>query len=286
MTETPALSPEDAARFTPALARELVRLRCRHGEMFVPRHDLYIGRSLGVYGEYAEQEVALFARYIRDGQTIVDVGANIGAHTLAFAGLSPAGQVVAIEPEPAHAAILRENLHLNAIANVRVVEAIAAAADGEARIAPADLSQPANFGLFAPDDKPGDHAVPRRALDSLGLETCDFIKCDVEGMEREVLEGARRTIARLRPVLYVENDRAGKAMALVALLHEMDYRTWWHTPRYFAKDNFNGRTDDVFGGLIAANLLCLHRTRSDAPKGFVEITRARSAWPPIVLNRP
>lgn len=267
---------------TPSVSEPAVlRVACRYGEMFVPGRDLYIGRSLMVYGEYAEGEQRLFRSYLRAGASVVDVGANIGAHTLGFAALSPSSRIVAIEPQQALAELLRRNLALNAVVNVDVVEAVAGAAPGLMHLREPDIAVPSNLGRYSARDTPGGRPVPVITLDALNLMDCGFIKCDVEGMEREVLLGAQATIRRDRPVLYVENDRAEKAVALVALLHDLEYRTWWHMPTYYQPDNFNGRTDDVFEGLCAANLLCLHRSRTDIPKGFVEIRRPQSAWPPI-----
>src|SRR5437879_3259216 len=51
---------------------------CRYGQMLYNRHDIYIGRSLAAYGEFAELEIELLRKILRPGQTAVDAGANIG----------------------------------------------------------------------------------------------------------------------------------------------------------------------------------------------------------------
>ena len=56
---------------------------CRHGRLMYLLNDAYIGRSLDVYGEYSEGEIALFRQLLRPGDVAVDVGANIGALTIA-----------------------------------------------------------------------------------------------------------------------------------------------------------------------------------------------------------
>lgn len=72
---------------------------CRHGKMIYNKNDMYIGRSLDRYGEYSEGEVDLFRQIVHQGDTVLEVGANLGAHTLALALLvGEGGCVHAFEP--------------------------------------------------------------------------------------------------------------------------------------------------------------------------------------------
>ena len=66
----------------------------------------------------------------------------------------------------------------------------------------------------------------------------DLIKIDVEGMEKEVLEGAQSIILQHRPYLFVENDRKEKSKELVAYIREMGYLPYWVTTALFNKDNY------------------------------------------------
>src|SRR5256885_16943119 len=75
--------------------------QCRHGMMLYNINDQFQGRMLDKYGEYSEGEVDSFAQLLKPGMTVVEVGANIGSHTLAFAPLVGShGRVVAFEPHP------------------------------------------------------------------------------------------------------------------------------------------------------------------------------------------
>src|SRR5580704_19607430 len=90
-TETP-LAP--AEPFATALKE------CRYGRMLYLRGDIYIGRSLELYGEYGQSENALFAQLLASDQIAIEVGANIGAHTVHLAKLvGPGGTVLAFEPQ-------------------------------------------------------------------------------------------------------------------------------------------------------------------------------------------
>ena len=63
--------------------------------------------------------------------------------------------------------------------------------------------------------------MPSVTLDLLNLPACRMIKIDTEGMELEVLKGARALIERFRPLLYVENDRPGGSKRLSLFLNEL-----------------------------------------------------------------
>jgi hypothetical protein len=99
-------------------------------------------------------------------------------------------------------------------------------------------------------------AVAVETIDGLDLARLDLIKADVEGMEIAVLRGATQSIARHRPVLYVENDRPAHSKALIGLIFALGYRAWWYTAPLFNPENHAGRADNVFGDTISVNLFC------------------------------
>src|SRR5258706_3868087 len=101
--------------------------------------------------------------------------------------------------------------------------------------------------------------VALTTIDSLELDACHFIKIDVEGMEQAVVRGAQATLARHRPLLYVENDRPEHARALVSQLEALGYRLHWHLPPYFNPGNHARNPVNVFGNIASRNMLCLPR---------------------------
>ena len=82
-------------------------LECRNGTMLVLANDAVIGRSLTTYGEWAEHELAHLRPHVPDGGTVVDVGANVGTHTLAFAKWAGEGRVSLLRPNRSSAGFLR-----------------------------------------------------------------------------------------------------------------------------------------------------------------------------------
>src|SRR5581483_2102206 len=75
-------------------------------------------------------------------------------------------------------------------------------------------------------------------VDSLNLQSLRLLKADVEGMEVEVLKGAKQTIEKFRPILYVECDRADKSPILVDTIRHLKYNIYFHIPYLFNPNNF------------------------------------------------
>src|SRR4051794_40390959 len=93
--------------------------QCRHGPMLYNVNDTHVGRSLAVYGVWCEAEVKIFAHVLREGDLAIEVGANIGAHTVAMAKrVGPRGTVVAFEPQRVVFQTLCANVATNSLPNV------------------------------------------------------------------------------------------------------------------------------------------------------------------------
>ncbi len=227
---------------------------CRHGPMLFNRHDQYVGASLRKYGEFSPGEAAMFRQIVRPGATVIEIGANIGAHTVELSRL--AGAVIAFEPQRLMFQVLCANLALNGCANVMARPVAIGAAAGAAFVPMAAPDQPNNFGGISLFGSTEGERVPVFALDDLGLPHCHVIKLDVEGMEIDALLGATRLVAARRPVIYVENDRQEHADALIRLLLSWRYRLFWHRPPLYSPDNFAGDPENIFGGLVSENMLC------------------------------
>lgn len=253
-------------------------IACRHGRMLANPRDIFIGRSLIAYGEFAELEIALLRRFLRRGCTVVDAGANIGTHTLAFAAMvGRRGLVYAFEPQRRIFETLAANLVLNDVANVRAHHAALSVRAGVLQVPEFDRTQTHNFGGVSVGSAKRGKSVTATSLDALRLAACHLIKIDVEGMEREVLEGARRTIRRCRPLLYVENDRLRHSRALIEHIQALGYRLWAHTPPLFSRKNFLRNRTDIFPNIVCANMLCVPRELDCRIRRLREIRSATNA---------
>jgi FkbM family methyltransferase len=236
----------------------------KHGRFVYPPQDRYVGRSLAVYGEYSDQEVAFLQTLVRPGAVVVEVGANIGAITVPLArAVGPTGRVLAFEPQTAVCQLLTRNLADNDLPWAQAVPAALGQAVGLASIPVPTYTQPGNFGAVSLGKTAGqgEACAPVLSLDSLGLEQLDLLKIDCEGMEVEVLLGARATIARCRPAVYVENDRTERSAELITLLGELGYTLWWHLPPLYNRRNAAGVARNVFPGIVSINMVGLPQGR-------------------------
>lgn len=250
---------------------------CRHGLMLYNFHDCYIGRSLELYGEWSEGEIDLFRQQLKPGMVVVEVGANIGAHTVFLAqAVGPAGRVLAFEPQRIVYQTLCANLALNDITNVDCRHAAAGATAGELFVPRLDYTRENNFGGLSLVGCETGESVPVATLDSFGLARCALLKIDVEGMEKSVLEGARATIARCRPILYVENDRQDRSADLIRTIDSLGYDMHWHCPPIYNPKNFAANPENVFSNTVSRNMLCCPRDGNHHVTGFrpVEIPSA------------
>lgn len=259
--------------------------RCRHGVMAYISHDSYIGRSLDLYGEFSPGEATLFAQFLKPGMTALDVGANMGAHTVLFAQkVGPQGRVIAYEPQRVIHQLLCANVMMNGLMNVQARMAAAGSAPGDLKVPPVNYGQAGNYGSLSLGGYEQGETVPIETIDSLGLPECHFIKADVEGMESEVIKGASETLRRCRPLLYVENDRRDKSAALIELLFQHDYRLYWHLTPYYTPNNYFGNGENVFPNIISINMLGVPKESAQRIEGAREVLRPDEDWK--VVNAP
>lgn len=234
---------------------------CRYGPMAFNKNDLYIGRSMQVYGEFSEGECHVFRQFVRPGATVVEVGANIGAHTVPLAKMvGSAGAVYAFEPQRIVFQTLCANLALNNLTNVFAFQMAVGESEGSIFVPKLDYGKTNNFGGLALGSYQSGEQVSVTSLDSLNLSSLQLLKLDVEGMERSVLLGAQKTIQRFKPFLYVENDREEKSRQLISTIAELGYAMYWHVVPLFNRENFFGVEENIFEGLVSKNMICIHQS--------------------------
>jgi len=256
------------------LSKSYVRLKeCRYGTMLYFAGDSFVGRSLELYGEFSAGEAQMFEQILRPGMAALDIGANIGCHTVLMAGLvGPGGKVIAFEPQRIVHQALCANLALNAIGNTRAIHAAAGEKANAIVVPEIDYGAGGNFGGLSLGEYEKGEMVDVRTIDALNLNVCHLIKIDAEGMENEAIVGATETLKKCQPYLYVENDRRDRSPELIERLFSAGYRLYWHLPPLFNANNFFGNSENVFEGLISRNMLCVPKTRDIVIKEMTEIT--------------
>jgi FkbM family methyltransferase len=258
--------------------------RCRYGPMLFLATDEYVGRSLDLYGEFSQAELDLLHPLVFPGSTVLDVGAHVGAQTVGFARKTgPTGLVLAFEPQRLLYEILCANIALGSLRQARAHHAAVGQRSGSIRVPVLDSRSPGNFGglslggLSLVGRSRGEEVAILR-IDDLDLDRIDLVKIDVEGMEEEVVAGAENSIRQHRPVLYVENDREETSASLIESLMALDYRLYWHLPPLFHRGNWFGNPENVFGGIVSANMLGLHVTSPHRVEGLRPVRSPKDSW--------
>lgn len=241
-------------------------IRCAGSHWVSNPNDRYIGKSLEVYGEWSFGEVALLMRHAAPDSIIVEVGANIGAHTVPLARHVKDGRVISFEPQRLCFQMLCANVINNDCTNVEAVHAAVGRESGKAEIPDIDPATFQNFGgvsakVVDAARAPGRDVVAMITLDDvLAARTgISAIKCDAEGSEVDVLLGATATIDRERPFLYLEDDRTEFSENLFATVTDMGYDVWWHAVPLFREDNFAKTRENIFARVHSFALACTHR---------------------------
>ena len=143
----------------------------------------------------------VFTRMVRPGDTVVDVGANIGDLTLHAAALAGAnGRVVAIEPHPRTFAFLQENIALNGANRVRAIHTALGSSHGLATLSDRHSD---DQNAITDTDVDGGVRVPVQRLDELDISgAIHLLKIDVEGYEKYVLDGATGLLDRVEAIYF------------------------------------------------------------------------------------
>lgn len=168
--------------------------------------NTWIGAKIAYNGDYEPSLKKVFKQNISAGDTVLDIGANIGFHTLYFAELAgPNGKVIAFEPVPVNFEKLKFNIGLNSFNNISPQNIALGSKNEQITIGIDENStNPGAYNLF---DHSGNVMINCLIGDEVVVnEKINFIKIDVEGYESFVFEGLIKTINRDKPKIVFEYD--------------------------------------------------------------------------------
>lgn len=223
-----------------------------HGSLLVNRHDYSLTEGGGYGVGYQLLNTSAFdpvevdfcvrllmsrRQHFGDGVVVVDCGANIGVHTIAWAkAMHGWGEVIAVEAQERVFYALAGNITLNNCFNARAILAAIGAEDGEILVPIPDYFQPSSFGSLEIRNSTAtefigqniDYSAERcekvkmLAIDRLELKRLDFIKIDIEGMEMEALAGAIQSIEKYMPQMIIEKIKSDE-QAIRKYLEKLGY---------------------------------------------------------------
>lgn len=195
-----------------------------HGWAF-PDADEFMATEMKEDGTYQASHLRLAEGYVTDWTCAVDGGAHVGTWSRLMSARFT--RVIAIEPSPDTFEALKVNMAAFGCVNVELQNVALGAVPGVVSMgldARAE-SLKNTGGRYVRDGG----TIPRITLDSLKLQTCGFLKLDIEGSEPLAIMGARATLAKCHPIILYENKahwrRYGfKANAMETVLAQAGYR--------------------------------------------------------------
>lgn len=202
-------------------------------------------REVGQFSEREEPDLTVIRHLVRQGDMVVDIGANVGWYTRYLSILvGSSGHVFSLEPIPNTFALLSACVKHYGLSNVELFNTAASRADGSAAMHVPNYPSGGKNYYMASIVEDGQataglsrQPVESRSLDSLLGGQCQnvgFIKCDVEGHELEVIQGATQTIQARKAAWFVEIDRRNdpdspdsNAWEIFKTFEVNEYTVWW-----------------------------------------------------------
>lgn len=173
-------------------------------------------------GSYEYFKSKRFQQEVRPGSIVFDIGAHAGYYTLIASLLvGTAGRVVSFEPEAGNVAHLRQHVHLNHLDNVVVEEAAVGATSGKASWSAGPSSTTGSLKREGSTDVKVwalDDYLPAREIDRV-----DLFKIDVEGGEADVLAGAKETLRKHQPIIFLATHGEEVRRRCLKSLEELGY---------------------------------------------------------------
>jgi len=199
---------EDVKWFFLTLRSKKIFISKIHGKvMYLNPKDYGISKELAIYRTHEPLATKILRKFIKNGMTIIDIGANIGYYVLLESlAVGPSGKIIAIEPDLINLKFLKLNVKKNCLENVFIVSAALGDYNGIGKMYTSEFSN--LHSLIATSRvKLETVEVPVYTLDTL-MEKMDFpvhlVRMDVEGYETNIIMGARQTLKKYLPILMME----------------------------------------------------------------------------------
>ncbi len=195
----------------------------RNKKLYFLRFDFILGRKLFIENQWWEIfMLEYFKKYYKNNTNVIDIGGNIGSHTLLLSEIVSTGNKIYVF-DPVYADVIEMNVKANHLENkVVIYDEGLGNKNEEIDIPTYNRLCARNFGRFSIKEsnigeeivflsnetkkqcEPIIKKIKVTTLDSKNFQNISLIKLDVEGMEIEVLEGGVETIKRERPVIFIE----------------------------------------------------------------------------------
>lgn len=269
---------------------DLVTIETPNGTFQSFRGDL-ISEQLSEFGGHQRPDLAAIRSFIRPGDVVLDVGANIGTFAIPFAtSAGPNGHVYGFEPMDETASVLRANIAGNDLTDrISVVQSLVSDVPGD--FVPELLDHNVAATRFVRADTADDSTPPTVRIDDWADATIGsdadvhLLKIDVEGMDIPVLRSSQRLVERCLPVVTVEiavhelTARGERLSEIEDVLAPLGYHFFRNlSPRNAANDSFQlGRLTSLADGGPFYDLIAVHADSTRYPRDLAS-AEAMDQW--------
>ena len=236
-------------------------IKMRDGWMVYNKNDRFIGKSIKEYGEWSQAEIDLCKQILLPTDCVIEVGSNIGTHTLALTKIANEGIVFAFEPQNIVFQNLCGNISINSRTNCFCFQTALSEKNEDLYYPNYNFNAEQNFGAMSFLRTEKSNFTLKANVDTLDnrfpdLQKLKLIKTDAEGMEINIIKGGINLIKRTKPFLYLENEPSfQKSKDLIELLWSLEYRLFWHIIPYYSKNNFFKNQNNIFKNFYHSNIL-------------------------------
>lgn len=172
-----------------------------NNKMYIDKNDRVVSAKLLLDGVWEEYETELFKKNLKKGDVVIDIGANIGYHTLIAAELvGSRGHVYAFEPDPHNFQFLEKNVNANKYKNVTLINKALSNKKGRSKLFLSNEDNYGDFRIYDSQDKRPSIDIELITLDQYFSKNkkIDVIKIDVQGAEGLVLKGGTSLLKRTK----------------------------------------------------------------------------------------
>lgn len=175
-----------------------------NGKFYYDSMDMIIAKPFEE-GHIFEEDIVnnKISEYVKNSKIIVDMGANIGSHSISYGNMNKNCKIHAFEPQKKLFDILKKNVEENNLQdNIILYNKAIGHQNGSFNLDPIPENEKYNKGgvkLGA-----GGEECEMITLDSLNLDGCDFIKMDIQGAEPLAIKGGENTIKKYKPIIFFE----------------------------------------------------------------------------------
>lgn len=213
----------------------LEKIKVQNFNFIVHKNDTCIADHLRREQLFEKFIVTFVRHFINPNKNVIDLGANIGTHSIIYSNYMNDGKIHSFEPQKLVFDILNKNIELNNCNNV-IAYNFGGSNVNTKFYMNACYSNRDNQGAFRIDntlDSTNGLEIECKIIDELNINNVGYIKIDVEGHEYEALLGLRQTLIKYHPTLMIEiHEICPTKNNTFALLKELGYKTHYRLSHY------------------------------------------------------